>query len=73
MIDYEEFVKLPIFKKGWICFDHNKYLLWFKNKPRFTVRWGWWSDGDNIVLDGIFDFKAKGIKEEDSLRKVGRK
>ena len=70
---YDDFAKLPIFKKGWICLHGINGIMWFKNKPKYNKRWGWWYDGYNVCLDGIFDVDLKGVKPEESLRKVGGK
>lgn len=73
MIKYDDFSKMAIFKKGWICLHGINGIMWFKNKPKYNKRWGWWYDGYNVCLDGIFDVDLKGVKAEESLRKVGGK
>lgn len=73
---YDEFVKLPIFKKGWICYEEIINMIsWYENKPKYDDGFWWKQDGigfniampnkQELVLD------MTGINTKNSLREVG--
>ena len=78
MISYDEFCKLPIFKKGYVCFDKgDKSFYFYKNEPKyydFGCLACWVSKGRCYGIQADFlSVDRRGIKPEKSLRKVGGK
>lgn len=75
MISYDYFCSLPIFKKGYICFDKgDKSFLFYKQEPHYYDFAGWIGKGyfREIKTDSL-RIDRRGIKPEKSLRKVGGK
>ena len=76
MISYDEFCKLPIFKKGYIAIDDDDSVWWYCERPLYDdVECVWTCMGEKAErIDGLcFKVDTKGIKPEESLRKVGGK
>ena len=72
MIKYDDFCKLPIFKKGYIALDDDDSVWWYSEKPLYDVDVEWYKGGKAERIDCLcFKFNTKGIKPEESLRKVG--
>lgn len=72
--DYDEFCKLPIFKKGYICMDSPNSIWFFSCKPR-ADRNGYWNTrtGKCFLIQEFFEIDTTGINPRESLRKVGGK
>ncbi len=77
MIKYDDFCKLPIFKKGWIALDStNNSIYFYGTKPKWYKYYGTWSGNSSFVYEIDTNFwrvDLKGVKAEESLRKVGGK
>lgn len=75
MIKYDEFVKLPIFKRGWIVFEYNS-IYFFGLKPKWSKKHYCWYERkySNYRIDtNFYRVDCTGIKPAESLRKVGAK
>ena len=76
MISYDDFCKLPIFKKGYIAIDDDNSIWWYSEKPLYDKREGGWAYILTIAkrLDYFpIDVSTEGIKPEESLREVDGK
>lgn len=76
MIKYDDFAKLPIFKKGWIALDlKNNSVYFYGTKPKWYKDYGTWRGNGSctIINTNFWLVDCTGIKPEDSLRKVGGK
>lgn len=73
MISYDEFCKLPIFKKGYVCFNRSDECFYFhKKEPKYYYLFGWVSKGYWCEIDNdSLRVDRRGIKPEKSLRRVG--
>lgn len=72
---YDEFVKLPIFKKGFICYEEiTNMIFWYENKPKFEDSFWLKQDGNGFIVampdkqELVLDMT--GINTKNSLREV---
>ena len=71
MIKYDDFCKLPIFKKGYVCFNKgDKSFYFYRREPKYYDYLGWVGKYREIKTN-FLRVDRRGIKPEKSLRKVG--
>lgn len=76
MISYDDFCKLPIFKKGYVAMNGTKTIIWWHSEKPEYDGFCWYGGQKMKTLDfpdsGGFDIDTTGIDPAKSLREVGK-